>query len=206
MSVRKRSTLLGKVLVALKYISLILITLVCLAPIILAIVTSLKSKAEVYDLGVLQLPERLHFENYVTAFVDGNMLNGFMNTVIMLGVSLIFVILNGTMLAYIFSRFEFRGKKLLSVPTHHFTVAPTGNYHDSHHKGSWNLQRLLYPLSVHAKEQLACSCHDIVSIQRAIWNAMGGHLRGCYHYSYPNSNNIYLAPKANLQWANSGIN
>ena len=66
-----------------------------------------------YDLGVLQLPERLHFENYVTAFVDGNMLNGFMNTVIMLGVSLIFVILNGTMLAYIFSRFEFRGKKLL---------------------------------------------------------------------------------------------
>lgn len=113
MSVRKRSTLLGKVLVALKYISLILITLVCLAPIILAIVTSLKSKAEVYDLGVLQLPERLHFENYVTAFVDGNMLNGFMNTVIMLGVSLIFVILNGTMLAYIFSRFEFRGKKLL---------------------------------------------------------------------------------------------
>lgn len=32
MSVRKRSTLLGKVLVALKYISLILITLVCLAP------------------------------------------------------------------------------------------------------------------------------------------------------------------------------
>ena len=113
MSVRKRSTLLGKVLVALKYISLILITLVCLAPIILAIVTSLKSKTEVYDLGVLQLPERLHFENYVTAFVDGNMLNGFMNTVIMLGVSLIFVILNGTMLAYIFSRFEFRGKKLL---------------------------------------------------------------------------------------------
>ena len=44
MSVRKRSTLLGKVLVALKYISLILITLVCLAPIILAIVTSLKSR------------------------------------------------------------------------------------------------------------------------------------------------------------------
>ena len=63
MSTRKHSTLLRKVLVALKYISLILITLVCLAPIILAIVTSLKSKAEVYDLGVLQLPETLHFEN-----------------------------------------------------------------------------------------------------------------------------------------------
>ena len=113
MSTRKHSTLLRKVLVALKYISLILITLVCLAPIILAIVTSLKSKAEVYDLGVLQLPETLHFENYITAFVDGNMLNGFKNTAIMVGVSLIFVTLNGTMLAYILSRFEFRGKKLL---------------------------------------------------------------------------------------------
>ena len=62
MSAKQHSTLLGKVLVALKYISLIVITLVCLAPIILAAVTSLKSKTEVYDLGVLQLPETLHFE------------------------------------------------------------------------------------------------------------------------------------------------
>lgn len=99
MSAKQHSTLLGKVLVALKYISLIVITLVCLAPIILAAVTSLKSKTEVYDLGVLQLPETLHFENYITAFVDGNMLNGFKNTAIMVGVSLIFVILNGTMVA-----------------------------------------------------------------------------------------------------------
>lgn len=113
MSAKQHSTLLGKVLVALKYISLIVITLVCLAPIILAAVTSLKSKTEVYDLGVLQLPETLHFENYITAFVDGNMLNGFKNTAIMVGVSLIFVILNGTMVAYILSRFDFRGKNLL---------------------------------------------------------------------------------------------
>lgn len=111
MSAKQHSTLLGKVLVALKYISLIVITLVCLAPIILAAVTSLKSKTEVYDLGVLQLPETLHFENYITAFVDGNMLNGFKNTAIMVGVSLIFVILNGTMVAYILSRFEFQRKK-----------------------------------------------------------------------------------------------
>lgn len=41
------------------------------------------------------------------------MLNGFKNTAIMVSVSLIFVILNGTMVAYILSRFEFRGKTLL---------------------------------------------------------------------------------------------
>ena len=43
------------------------------------------------------------------------MLNGFKNTAIMVGVSLIFVILNGTMVAYILSRFEFRGKNLLKM-------------------------------------------------------------------------------------------
>ena len=58
MSAKQHSTLLGKVLVALKYISLIVITLVCLAPIILAAVTSLKSKTEVYDLAFCSCPKR----------------------------------------------------------------------------------------------------------------------------------------------------
>lgn len=96
-----------------KYGSLLSISIVCIAPVFLALLTSLKAKNEVYDLGVLQFPHRLHFENYLTAFVDGNMITGFKNTIIMVIVSLAGAILNGTMVAYILSRFEFKGKRLL---------------------------------------------------------------------------------------------
>ena len=48
MSAKQHSTLLGKVLVALKYISLIVITLVCLAPIILAAVTNQRRKCMIW--------------------------------------------------------------------------------------------------------------------------------------------------------------
>jgi multiple sugar transport system permease protein len=84
-----------------------------MAPILLAIITSLKGKNEVYDLGVLELPHKLHFENYVTAFVDGNMMTGFKNTLIMVIIALLGAIITGTMTAYVMSRFEFRGKFLL---------------------------------------------------------------------------------------------
>ncbi len=106
----KIQRIIGKVL---KYFSLALITLVTTGPVFLAVLTSLKSKNEVYDLGVLELPGQLHFENYVTAFVDGNMMTGFKNTLIMVIVALGGAIINGTMVAYVFSRFEFKGKQIL---------------------------------------------------------------------------------------------
>lgn len=96
-----------------KYASLILITLISIAPILLAVITSLKGKNEVYDLGVLEFPQIIRFDNYSTAFLDGNMVTGFKNTIIMIVIALLGAIINGTMVAYVMSRFEFRGKFLL---------------------------------------------------------------------------------------------
>ena len=55
-----------------------------------------------------------NFDNFVTAFNSGQMLQGFVNTMIVLVVSLVGTILIGTMAAYALDRFEFRGKKLVT--------------------------------------------------------------------------------------------
>jgi len=52
-------------------------------------------------------------QNFVTAFVKGNMMRGFINTAIILAISLTLTVLTGTMTAYVLSRFNFRGNKLL---------------------------------------------------------------------------------------------
>jgi multiple sugar transport system permease protein len=113
------------VFASLKYFSLIIITVISVAPILLAIITSFKSKNEVYDLGVLVLPEKLHFENYATAFINGNMVSGFRNTLIMVIVSLTGAILNASMVAYVLSRFDFVGKKLLKNAFLFASVVPS---------------------------------------------------------------------------------
>ncbi|GIQ70515.1 sugar ABC transporter permease [Xylanibacillus composti] len=97
-----------------KYFTLILGAFAALLPLIVVLFTSLKSRAEMARSTALSPPENwLNFANYRKAFVDGNMLVGFMNTVIILAISIVGAILIGTMIAYILSRFEFFGSKAI---------------------------------------------------------------------------------------------
>lgn len=98
------------------YLSLILAALVSIVPIVVVFFTSFKTNEEIKTSGIMSLPQNfLNFENYRTAFVDGKMLLGFGNTCLILIVAVTATILTGTMTAYILSRFEFRGKKLVSA-------------------------------------------------------------------------------------------
>lgn len=98
------------------YLSLILAALVSIVPIVVVFFTSFKTNEEIKTSGIMSLPQNfLNFENYKTAFVDGKMLLGFGNTCLILIVAVTATILTGTMTAYILSRFEFRGKKLVSA-------------------------------------------------------------------------------------------
>lgn len=98
------------------YLSLILAALVSIVPIVVVFFTSFKTNEEIKTSGIMSLPQSfLNFENYKTAFVDGKMLLGFGNTCLILIVAVTATILTGTMTAYILSRFEFRGKKLVSA-------------------------------------------------------------------------------------------
>ncbi|UQZ35691.1 sugar ABC transporter permease [Paenibacillus sp. PK3_47] len=97
-----------------KYLTLVLGALMALIPIAVVFLASLKTNAEYASTGPLTLPENwLNFSNYTKAFVDGKMLLGFMNTIIIVLISIAGATLTGSMMAYILARFKFKGSKLL---------------------------------------------------------------------------------------------
>ena len=97
------------------YLSLIAASAVVLLPLVVVLLTSLKSEKEMANTsGALELPGNLlNFHNYVSAFRDGHMLSAFGNTAIILLVSIGGTVLIGSMTAYAIDRFTFRFKKLV---------------------------------------------------------------------------------------------
>jgi multiple sugar transport system permease protein len=102
---------------ALVHLSLIAATVVVLLPLVVVLLTSLKSEQEMANTsGALDLPDDpLNLHNYVAAFQDGGMLSAFTNTAIILLVSVGGTVLIGSMTAYAIDRFTFRFKKLVVV-------------------------------------------------------------------------------------------
>ncbi|MDH6439168.1 ABC-type glycerol-3-phosphate transport system permease component [Streptomyces sp. SAI-144] len=100
---------------ALVHFSLIAATLVVLLPLVVVLLTSLKTEKEMANTsGALELPhDLLNLHNYVTAFQDGEMLSAFTNTAIILLISIGGTVLIGSMTAYAIDRFTFRFKKLV---------------------------------------------------------------------------------------------
>ncbi|WP_328874403.1 carbohydrate ABC transporter permease [Streptomyces sp. NBC_00287] len=97
------------------YLSLIAATVVVLLPLVVVLLTSLKTEQEMAEAdGALSLPGNLlNFDNYVTAFQDGRMLSAFGNTALILLVAIGGTVLIGSMTAYAIDRFSFRFKKLV---------------------------------------------------------------------------------------------
>ncbi|MFE1368627.1 carbohydrate ABC transporter permease [Streptomyces anulatus] len=102
---------LGQTLV---YLSLVMASLVVLLPLAVVFLTSLKTSKEASDGGALSLPGNwLNFDNYATAFSDGQMLTAFGNTAFILLFSITGTVIIGSMTAYAIDRFRFRAKKLV---------------------------------------------------------------------------------------------
>ena len=98
----------------LQYISLIFASFVAIVPLVVVFLASFKTQEEFRITGVLTPPQSfLNFENYVGAFINGKMMLGFMNTIIILVISMFGTILTGTMTAFVLNRFEFFGKKMI---------------------------------------------------------------------------------------------
>ncbi|MFE7857282.1 carbohydrate ABC transporter permease [Streptomyces sp. NPDC057403] len=95
------------------HLSLIAASVVVLLPLLVVLLTSLKTERETSnDTRALSLPhDPLNFHNYVTAFQDGRMLSAFGNTAFILVVSVGGTVLIGSMTAYAIDRFTFRLKK-----------------------------------------------------------------------------------------------
>ncbi len=98
-----------------KQIICIAMVLIVLAPILLTLFASLKTKADMVLTSPLLLPQlkNITFDNFAKVLTDKYLLLGFKNTGIMLVVSLFFNVMFGTITAFIIERFDFRGKKIV---------------------------------------------------------------------------------------------
>ncbi|WP_323986743.1 carbohydrate ABC transporter permease [Microbacterium plantarum] len=111
----RRHADLGWIAAVLKYAALVVACLFALLPIVTIFALAFKTSAEYRTTGPLDPPSNwLNFENFVVAFSQGGMLTGFLNTGIILVISITGTILIGTMTAYAVDRFRFRGRGLVT--------------------------------------------------------------------------------------------
>lgn len=97
-----------------KYISLIIASLVAIIPVVVCVLTAFKTNEEYASSSVLAAPKSwLYFENFKIAIEKANMLRGFLNTAIVLVVVLACSVLISAMLAYVLNRFSFPGRGMI---------------------------------------------------------------------------------------------
>ena len=103
---------------------------VAIAPFIFMVINSFKEKFEMLTKGGFSLPEKLDISNYKEV-IEGNFLSYFINSVIVLAVSLFILLMLSAFAAYPLSRFKFKLKGVIyslivacmSIPVH-ITLIP----------------------------------------------------------------------------------
>ncbi len=91
---------------------LVLVILAVLVPILWVILSSFKESSEIFT-NPWGLPEKLQWSNYSAAWSEEGLGRGFINSSVVCVVTLVFLLPIGTMAAYIFGRYPFRGSKAL---------------------------------------------------------------------------------------------
>lgn len=94
---------------------LILVTVSFLFPLLLAFYTSFRSHGDTDLHGYFSLPESLTLDNYVNAFVNGNMPLYFTNTILITIPAIILILGLSSMVAFGLARFRLPGRKVLLV-------------------------------------------------------------------------------------------
>lgn len=90
----------------LTYLFLTLCCLVVILPLLVVLIGAFKTHDEYITTNVFTLPEVPQFENFVTAFINGNVMKGLLNTGLILVVSCFGTIITGTMTAFVLQRFK----------------------------------------------------------------------------------------------------
>ncbi|AZS84440.1 carbohydrate ABC transporter permease [Streptomyces griseoviridis] len=102
----------GGVLNVFSHGMLVLWAFMVVLPLLWAVMTSFKSDRAIFS-SPWALPDRLHFENWARAWTDANMSDYFLNTVLVVGCSLVGTLVLGSMAAYVLARFDFPGNRLI---------------------------------------------------------------------------------------------
>ena len=109
---RKTSNVKNGIASFFKYFFMIFLIFISLAPIIWAFLSSFKTYAEINS-SALSLPSSFNLDNYKAALQYAPILKYFMNSVIIVGVSVLVTVALVAMCAYVISRFQFKLKTLI---------------------------------------------------------------------------------------------
>ncbi|MET7685401.1 carbohydrate ABC transporter permease [Streptomyces sp. NPDC005423] len=102
----------GGILNAFSHGMLVLWAFMVAMPLLWAVMTSFKNDSSIFS-SPWALPDTLHFDNWARAWTDANMSDYFLNTVLVVGGSLIGTLVLGSMAAYVLARFDFPGNRFI---------------------------------------------------------------------------------------------
>lgn len=97
------------------YAVLIVLAFVCIAPIAWTFLTSIKVEADIVTRTMHYIPPRVTLENYVKLWNQSGYPVLVINSLIVTSVTVLICLLTGTIAAYAFSRFSFRGRTQLML-------------------------------------------------------------------------------------------
>ena len=103
---RETPPFVKKLISFLKYTFLILCCALVILPLLVVLIGAFKTHDEYITTNVFAMPVVPQFSNFVTAFINGKVMNGLLNTAIILAVSCFGTIVTGTMTAFVLQRFR----------------------------------------------------------------------------------------------------
>lgn len=104
MAGRKKSKIGKKIL----WLVLILVAVIQIFPLVWLVDFSLASSTEMFTSGLLIIPEKIQWGNYVKAFVDGHVLLYLKNSILINGLAVLLVLLVSIMAAFACRRMQWR--------------------------------------------------------------------------------------------------
>ena len=111
--VKKQESFVSKgILGFFKYLFMLLIVLISIGPIVWAFLSSFKTYAEI-NASALGLPEKFRLDNYIDAFKYAPIQKYFLNSIIIVGISVLVTVCLVAMCAYIAARYNFKMKTTL---------------------------------------------------------------------------------------------
>ena len=109
---KEKNNNIGKIIL---WIVLIMVAVIQLFPLIWLVDFSLGSSNEMFTNGLLIIPEKIRWDNYVKAFVDGNFLHYLKNSVLINVLAVILVVIISIMAAFACQRMKWKLSGLVST-------------------------------------------------------------------------------------------
>jgi N-acetylglucosamine transport system permease protein len=94
------------------HVLLVMWTVIVILPFLWVVLSSFKTTKEILA-SPFGLPAHWSFDNYAHAWTDAGIRDFFLNTVIVVGASLVIVMMLGAMCAYVLARFKFFGARFI---------------------------------------------------------------------------------------------